>query len=387
MADSSQVEISYVAESTWGTTPNSALQALRHTGGTFGQATETVRSNEVRGDAQRGGSFRTDVSASPSLDIELSPTSFDDFIQACFRGTWTTPVNLSGTDIAATGTGFSSSSTNLTTNVTVGQWVYVGGFANTAINTWYKVTAVTSTSMTTTPVPAATASAGAAVTIKGSTIRNGQTERSFTLQKKHADLTNKFLVHKGARVGNFNLNIQPGQLITGNFGFEAKDTATATSSAGNGTVNAATTTSVMNAVDNVSRLMIGGTLITTSPYITQLSFGLNMNPRPQKAVGTLGPIGIAMGSADLTGTLEMYLDDTSWTQLSNYLAFTKTSLSLAVSLAGGVGYVIEFPNVAFTNEANRLNGNDTDELLSFNFAAEPGTIGSQTKTIQISRNS
>lgn len=385
MADSSQVQVSYLLETSLGVIPNSAFQALRLTGGSnFGQTTSTVRSNEIRGDAQRAGTFRTDIAASPTLNVELSPGTFDDFMQALLRGTWSTAVNLAGTDISATGTGFASTSTNLTTNVAVGQWVYVGGFANTAINAWYKVTAATATTMTTSPAPAATATAGAAVTIKGSYVRNGQTERSFAMQKRHLDLTNRYLLLTGNRIGTGSFTIQPGQLITGSFSCEALNAATATAGAGNGSVTAAGSTQVLNAVDNVFRVMIGGTEVT-SLFITQIQFNVNMNPRRQNAIGTLGARGIGMGAADVTGSIEMYLDNNSWVQLTNYLAFTKQSLSFAVSV-NGAGYVIEFPNMVFTNEPGSLDGNDVDTLLKFTFSAEPGTIGSSTSTIQVTRN-
>jgi hypothetical protein len=385
MADSSQVQVSYLLETSLGVIPNSAFQALRLTGGSnFGQTTSTVRSAEIRGDAQKAGTFRTDVAASPTLNVELSPGTFDDFVQALLRGTWSTPVNLAGTDISATASGFAASTTNLTTNVTVGQWVYVGGFANTAINNWYKVTAVTSTTMTTTPVPPATAAAGAAVTIRGSNVRNSNTERSFALQKRHLDLTNKYLLLRGNRIGSGSFTIQPGQLITGSFSTEALNAVTATSGAGNGSVTAVGATQVLNAVDNVFRIMIGGTEVT-SLFVTQIQFNVNMNPRRQNAIGTLGARGIGMGAAEVTGSIEMFLDDNSWAQLSNYNNFTKQSLAFAVSV-NGAGYVIEFPNIVFTNEPGTLDGNDVDPLLRFTFSAEPGTIGSSTSTIQVSRN-
>lgn len=385
MADSSQVQVSYLLETSLGVIPNSPFKVLRLTGGSnFGQTTNTVRSNEIRGDAQKAGTFRTDISASPSLNVELSPGTFDDFLEALLRGTWSTAVNITGTDISATASGFAATSTNLTTNVVVGQSVYVGNFANTAINGWYKVTAVTSTAMTTTPAPPTTAAAGASVSIRGSNLRNGQTERSFALQKRHTDLTNKYILLKGNRVGTGSFTIQPGQLITGSFGCEALNAVTTTSGAGNGSVTAAGTTQVLNAVDNVFRVMLGGIEVTNT-LITQIQFNVNMNPRRQNAIGTLGARGIGMGAAEVTGTIEMFLDDNSWAQLTNYLAFTKQSLSFAMSI-NGTGYVIEFPNMVFTNEPGTIDGNDTDTLLKFTFSAEPGTIGSSTSTIQVTRN-
>jgi hypothetical protein len=385
MADSSQVQVSYLLETTLGVIPNSAFQALRLTGGSsFGNATSTVRSSELRGDAQKAGTFRTDIQASSSLNVEFSPTTMDDFLQALLRATWSTAVNLAGTDISATGTGFAATVTNLTTNVQVGQWVYVGGFSTTSINGWYKVTAVTTTTMTTSPAPPTTQAAGSSVTIRGSFVRNGATERSFALQKRHLDLTNKYVLIRGNRIGSGSFTVQPGQIVTGSFGCEGLSAATAAAGAGNGTVTAAGATQVLNAVDNVFRVMLGGVEVTTL-LVTQIQFNINMNPRRQNAIGTLGARGIGMGAAEVTGTIEIFLDDNSWAQLTNYNNFTKQSLSFAMSV-NGAGYVIEFPNIVFTNESGTLDGNDTDPMLKLNFSAEPGTIGSSTSTIQVTRN-
>ena len=89
MADSSQTQLYFVEETTWGTTPAAALKELRFTGESLGFNIETVTSNEIRADRQVSDLIQTNASASGAVNFELSYGAYDELIAAALFGDWT----------------------------------------------------------------------------------------------------------------------------------------------------------------------------------------------------------------------------------------------------------------------------------------------------------
>lgn len=387
MSDSSQIEISYVEESTFGTVPTSPFTRVRHTGGTFGATTTTTRSSEVRRDAQRGGSIRTGLEPTANLNIELMGKVFDDFIKHVMRDSWSTAAAVSNSDIQAdnTASAFTSATVDWTTeDITVGQWVYVQGFDTDGANGWFKVTAISASDLTVTPAPSDdTNSGGNTITVEGSYIRNGTDAPSMALQLNHVDLTDKWRLISGARVGSWSLDFASQAIITGSFQMMGTDHTLPGTASGDGTVNAAPTTDPMNAVDHVTGIFIDGVRVVGEA--SNFSMTATQNPRRNYAVGKLSPFDIGLGSMDVTGNIQFYLDDGTWLQLTDYLNFKKVALAVSFVGPDGNGLVVELPSVVRTNEPGNVPGPDEDVFLNFDFTAEPGTVGADQKTIQVSR--
>ena len=156
MADANKEQLAYLAESTWGTTPTSAMTIIPWVSGAMASGLDTTRSNSLRTDAQLSSSIQTGSSPSGNFEFEMTADTYDDFLKSVIRtdADWSTSPTFSGTG-AVTSTQFTG--TGIHTNVAVGQWVYitaptVSGLA--AGNTgWFKVTAVATDAITTSPAP------------------------------------------------------------------------------------------------------------------------------------------------------------------------------------------------------------------------------------------
>lgn len=107
-ASASAVQVGYITESTWGTTPASAVQYFRATSASLKQVNNTVISDELRSDGQVTDMVRVGISATASIGYELSYGSIDDFLAAAMRSAWTADTGFSGaetgTDLLANGT-------------------------------------------------------------------------------------------------------------------------------------------------------------------------------------------------------------------------------------------------------------------------------------------
>jgi hypothetical protein len=98
IATGSQHTVSYVAESTYGTTPSTpAYTPIPFTGTTLGMQKDSIVSNKLRSDRQIEDLRHGNKSASGDITAELEYGSFDDLLQAMSMGTWASDVLTSGT--------------------------------------------------------------------------------------------------------------------------------------------------------------------------------------------------------------------------------------------------------------------------------------------------
>ncbi|MCF3934349.1 phage tail tube protein [Acuticoccus sp. M5D2P5] len=92
--------LSYVAESTYGTTPGSpSMLALRHTSSSLQLNKDNFVSNEIRNDRQIEDMRHGTKQVGGDIGIELSYGAFDDILESALFGSWATDVLKAGTAV------------------------------------------------------------------------------------------------------------------------------------------------------------------------------------------------------------------------------------------------------------------------------------------------
>lgn len=366
MGSSNRTRVAYVAESNWGVTPATpTLTTVRRTGGSLKSPTETVTSNEIRSDRNRATVQRVGVSANGSMEFELSYGSHDDLLAAAFASAWTTAINFSDSVqiTALTGT---IAATGAFTNAFVGQWLKLSGFTTPGNNGYFRVATKTSANEITVEDPddvLEDETKSAAIT-SGGCLRNGTTGSSFTIEQSHLDL-GFYLQFLGMRVGGVNLSIPASGLITGSFDFQGKE-ATASAATIANTLTAAGTNPVFNGTSHFAALTVGGAALADN--LTEISVALTNNLRQRRALGSLAPVGVIYGTADVTGSFRLY--PTGKTLIDKYLGFEESSLALR--LVGGDGkksYILTIPKLVFTGDLPETGALDGDVTLDLNWTA------------------
>jgi len=366
MGSSNRTRVAYVAESNWGVTPATpTLTTVRRTGGSLKSPTETVTSNEIRSDRNRATVQRVGVSANGSMEFELSYGSHDDLLAAAFASAWTTAINFSDSVQITAQTG-TIAATGAFTNALVGQWLKLSGFTKPGNNGYFRVAKKTSANEITVEDPddvLEDETKSAAIT-SGGCLRNGTTESSFTIEQSHLDL-GFYLQFLGMRVGGVNLSIPASGLITGSFDFQGKE-ATASAATIANTLTAAGTNPVFNGTSHFAALTVGGAALADN--LTEISVALTNNLRQRRALGSLAPVGVIYGTADVTGSFRLY--PTGKTLIDKYLDFEESSLALR--LVGGDGkksYILTIPKLVFTGDLPETGALDGDVTLDLNWTA------------------
>jgi len=391
---SNRVALRQVAETVWGETPATpTLTPVRFTGESLNYNADFVTSQEIRSDRMTPDIIQVSSLASGDIQGEWSYGSYDDFIQAAMFGTWTTTGSVLGPAITiavvkTVGTpstyALTDSGSGLAANSwVVGQLVKVEGF--TTAGTFYaEITGIAAGTLDIAPLTdVASESAGDSVTITPMNfIRNGTTKRSFTIQKAFLDLdTPEFWNFTGCRIGSWNLELATGSILNTSFSVMASDAQMTESQIAGATVGAASTTGVLNAVDNIAAISFDGDPGGATYYFNSLTINLDNSLRGQQAVGTLGLIGVEAGRISLTGAIELYFENSSL--FDKFRSASSFSLSFLAQDAAGNVYIVSIPKAKYTQMEIVAGGLDQDIFASAQFEAIINDAG--THQYQISR--
>jgi len=353
------------------------------------EALEVVRSATMRSDKQRSINSKVLGAGGAAYDFELCAATYDELMRGAIfsDADWSTAVNISKTDVAAVTSG------NVMTcvagwagnNIAVGQWIYVDGFTGTTANNgWHQVTALSGTSLTVRGITLVDDAAGETVTVKGSQLLNGSTQSSYSVQQHYVDQTNKYHNLLGARIDSFGVDISSGAIVSGNVAFTSLSRNEATATIGSGSPTAAAGNTVISEADGFGKLSYAYT--HPSYDIMGMSVSIATGARPRKPLGSQAYTQIQQNALEVTGTLEVYLEDGTWALDTALEAFTKNGMAFDL-VQGSNRFHFHFPKIVFTGEPNDLGGVDSDIMLSLSWEAEVAAhyTGGSEQTVQITR--
>lgn len=382
LAQAVNMNLLYVAETTAGTTPAAALTFLRNTSSSLNVNIATTTSQEIVSTGDTTDLVRTAGTTGGDIGMEYSFAEYRPFVESAVRGTFSTAVTLTATDISVNATDQSLNSVAggfSTTNFLAGHWVRVTGYTTNTAAFIGKIVSVTPTKMVLSHFTLSTEAAGASITVKGRSVRNGTTKKFFTIEERYTDLSNTFQVYKGQHVNKMTIDAASESIIKGTFGFMGMTGAFATATAGTGSDVAASANPLMSATANVGTVFIDGTAVS-GVYFKNINLSVDGNNRSLSAISNLYPIGINIGTISAKFAVTAFFNDT--TLLAKFLAGTSFALAYSFSDSSGNYVVVDAPYCKFdtgTLDGKTLNA-DVMQNLSITALKSP-SLG---YTLQIS---
>lgn len=249
---------------------------------------------------------------------------------------------------------------------------FTGGAA--ANHGTFTITALADDVITVSTFPGTNANAGSIpVTIKGSHLRNPGVlsqiiKQSFSIETGFTDV-NQYFMQRGQRVGSFSLSVASGEIVTGKFAMEGKDTVTGTTSvlANAPYVSlASTATEVMNATTNVGDVRKNG--VTLSTALQAIEFEGDANLRQQNAVSSKFPAGIGYGRINISGKMMAYFETLD--MYDHFLNHDTISLSFDFKDNYGLSYTFTMPAVKITSDPIAPGGIDQDIIEELDFVTQ-----------------
>lgn len=390
MSDASQTKLSFRDEDVWGETPTAPSpqrdgREFRFTSESLNRNVETAISEEIVDDRNISSIIRVAAESSGEVNIESSFGSHDPILDGVFFSNWTpftnvndpaaspfdartvtVTANVTSPLSASTGTIAVGGSPNLIGSIRVGDFVELSDTGSPDISGFFLVTAIPVVgSLTVQPSPAQSSSG--TFRVRSSSIRNGTIFKSFLIEKEFRDIA-QFFEFTGMRAGTWSQNISPGSIVTGAISFQGESVFTAQTTVwpGSPAVLPVTPTEVLNAVDNISNILINGA-VPIGVNFTEVAFNMDNKLRPNPAIGTLENVEIGAGQIEVGGTIESYFLNLNL--YNQFLNFTTVRLSFVATDIAGNSYLYFFPSFKLTTGEVIAGGNNTDVLAKFDFTA------------------
>lgn len=315
-------QVGYKKESAFGVLAgSSSAKLLRRVTANFNLTKETYESGEIRTDRQIAD-FRHGVrSAEGSLNGELSPASYADFIGSVVARDFTTGVSSTGVSVTidAVGNVFTvtrSADDFLVEGYKVGTVVRLTGIGLNAANVDNNllITSVTDTVLTVTTINGSTLFeqgpiADVDIETVGKTTfvpSTGHTDQSYTIEEWYSDIAQSE-VFTGMKVNSVAVQLPATGLTTVDVGFAGKDMAQSGTTQYFSNPTAQGTNGIFAAVNGV--MLVDGAPVA---LVTSADFTIERATENATTVGSNSVADIFSGRIRVSGNLSVYFQDAAF---------------------------------------------------------------------------
>lgn len=358
-------QVAYKKETVWGTLAGaSGAKYLRRVTANFNLVKETYESAEIRTD-QQVADFRHGVrSADGTLNGELSPKTYADFMQSVVARDFTAGVTAASLSVTIATSGSLYTVTRaagswLTDGFQVGHVIRLtGGTLN--VNNSAKnllIASMTATVLTVAVMNGSTMTAEGPIasvtaTVQGKTTfapTSGHTDDSYSIEEWYGDIAQSE-VYTGMKVGTMNVQLPATGLTTVDFTFMGKDLGS------KGTVQYFTTPTAQG-TNGIFAAVNGVMLVAGAPValVTSADFSVERAMESATAVGSNSVADIFTGRIRVTGNLSVYFQDAAF---RNYFD-NETPVSIVMALTTDSTATADF--VSFTLPKVKLGSFSKDD--------------------------
>ena len=387
-------QVAYKKETTWGVLAgNTSGKLIRRVTASFNLEKEAYESGEIRTDRQVADYRHGVRSATGSLNGELSPASYADFMGSIVGKDFASVTlgSAAQTTVTVSGSTYTlvrSTGSWLTDGVKVGMVIRASGLTATADNGRnLLVASVSSTNVVVVPLNgvALTAQASASsvtLTVPGKQTfvpTTGHTDQSYTVEEFYSDIAQSE-VYTGMKLNSMAVQLPATGLTTVDFAFAGKDLAQTGTSQYFTSPTAQNTNGIFAAVNGV--MLVDGAAVA---LVTSADFTVERATENATAVGSNSVSEIFTGRIRVTGNLSVYFQDATFRDYFD----DETPVSLVLTLTTDSSATSEF--VAFTLPKVKLGSFSKDDgelgtVASASFQAllnDVTTAGLPNTTIQI----
>lgn len=402
-ASADRVQLAIIPEVTFGVTPlTGSAYKQRMTGESLVFNLTKASDKELTDDAQQGSNVTINAQSTGDVKVHMQYGEYDRFFAAVMRSAW------AAHGVNGVGTTFSGSITagtlgtvasvltaaaapvgaNAFTTLQPGQWFQLNmpGTANDKKFFRNSVSvAPTSTTVTldvSTPAAAATAIAGTAV--GSARLTNGTVLTTFSMEKQIAEV-GQYLLFTGMGVSKFSTSFTASQLTEATFSFMGKSSLRTTTTSMPGAIVESQTFDIQNTVTGFGNLWEGGVPLTSTSVKT-ISLDIDSALRVQEALGSLGAVGLGIGTFVAKGNVTVYFANGNL--YDKYANDTYTSISFYTKDRDGNGYIFTMPKVSLTGAKIVAGGRNTDLMAEFQYEAladKGNAVPALRKTLIIDR--
>ena len=335
--------VAYKKESAWGELPGATgAKVVRRVSADFNLTKDSYESGEIRTDKMTADLRHGVRSADGSINGELSPSAYSDFMASVVARDFTAVTGVVGAEvtIAASGTNFTITRTAgdyLADGIRVGQVVRLTGAGLNAANVGNNllviavsalvITVQVLSSVTLIPEGPITPVGIAPVGKQTYVPKTGHTEDSYTVEQMYVDVAQSE-VYTGLKVQDVNVQLPATGLVTADISFLGKDLTQTGTTEYFTTPTAAGTNGIFASVQGA--LLVNG---SAAACITSADFTISRALEAAQCVGSNSASEIFSGRITVTGNLSAYFSDATLRDYFNAESLVTIVLALTTSEA------------------------------------------------------
>lgn len=374
LASSSLVQVRYIKESVFGTTPVAGNpKNLRITGESLQFSLSKSSSDEINAYRAVTSMIATSAEASGSLNAEMQFGEYDDLMAGVLQSTWGAfGTNGIGVAFSATLTGTTITAsaptvgTSLFTLLKAGQWFTLDGTGTANDGKMFRVSKVTPPTSTVitldTGTPATPGGPYAATVLKVSRLSNGTTQPSYTIERASTD-TSEFFAFRGMTPSSLKLSISSGSLSTMEFAFMGRDAVAANATTLPGVPVASQAFPIMSGVSGTACALWAKGAPLAGTFVNSISLSYDNTLRAQSAICSLGSVGIGSGTINVTADLEVYFAS-GRAFYDEFLSNANMEIAFTAFDTQGNGYIFTLPQANISSYSLNAGGKDQDLMAS-----------------------
>lgn len=359
MSDANRQQMVYLAETAFATEPTGTAKVVPIVDHGLKLSSGHVSAKTLRADRQIVDRKRTRLEEAGPVSIELQYAAFDDWWQYLLQSAGWSTVETNTGNYTISGTTWSG--TGIHVGLVANQWCRFKD-GSTVVGYAKIVTVGTDTMTVDRAIGNITGSADEEVEMGGQVVQ-GTTLTTVYGETEKQDLSNEFVLYKGLAIAQSQMEVTPENIVAGSFGWLGATEASATATFSDGAPTAAPTNPIMNAIDNVTAILGGVTLLDC----TRFSWDVKNALRLRRVIATAIAKSMGTGTIDAQGGLELFFD--SKTLMDQYRNQTKSSLAIQFQDDDGNAYIFDWPRVKFADGEEPNEGQDTDILAKLTWAA------------------
>lgn len=193
-------------------------------------------------------------------------------------------------------------------------------------------------------------------------LKTGATRRSYTLERKFADLTTpEWHRYTGTEINSLSLSVSPNAMVGITLGVVGQDLSLATAAIASSTYSADGTETPFDSFTG-SITEGGGTIATVTAIDITLENGLE----PLFSIGSDTTNRPSIGKSRVSGSLTTYFEDKALYQ--KFLNETASEIVLTITDASAQSYVIDLPNIKYNSGQPDVSG-EGSVTVSMDFVA------------------
>lgn len=384
-------KVAYKKESQWGVLPGATgAKYLRRVTATFNLTKDSYESAEIRTDYQVADMRHGIRSVDGSLNGELSPGSYADFMASVVARDFTDGVSATGLSVT-----IAVSGSFYTVTRDTGSWIsdgfYVGNVVrltgaglnvanvdNNLLVASMSATALTVVNLSGTPLVAEGPIASVTATVEGKQTYaplSGHTDDSYSIEEDYSDI-GVSETYSGLKVGSMAVQLPSTGLVTCDFTFLGKNLERADTTPYYTSVTPAGTDGIFASVSGA--LVVNGAPVA---LITSMNFTVERGLEAAQVVGSNFNADVFTGRIRVTGDMSTYFQDGTFRDYFD----DEARISVVVALATGeeknadvVSFTMPVVKLSSDGKSDGEMGITRDHSFTalLNSATSSGLIGS-----------